>query len=297
MAEVLAAPSNKVSYLDTVREHFPSGVKALRACLQCRLIMEKKQFIDFGCPQCTDLRMKESETRVIGCTTQNFEGYIANIRPGGFATRYTGLENSMPGFYALTVRGEIPASILLGQDEDFAADVADQLEDAMWGAGQAVPRQPKRRRTGKVGPAPPSVDSTMSSGETSEQDTTRIAKALAFVDTDGEAHKKDASIAASGSESQREQVVVSGSDRESGKQAAATSASDTAPSDREKKSAAATSASAAESDKTGASRQTSKSGASGKTSASGRSGATGTSRGSVAILEPEQDIEFDGAPQ
>merc|ERR1719235_1410747 len=102
--------------------------------------------------------MKDSPTAVSFCTTVHFEGFIANIRPGGFATRFTGLEKRMPGLYALAVRGEIPPEIELEQEQaEFS---------------QSVPRQSsppgKRRRTSgastrsnrsEPGSAPPSRDS------------------------------------------------------------------------------------------------------------------------------------------
>lgn len=270
----------RAGYFDSVRAHFPSGTKALRACLQCRLIMEKTQFFELGCPQCVELKMQESEPRVIACTTQDFEGFIANIRPGGFATRYTGLEKNMPGLYALTVRGEIPPI----PEDDLEAELFGLPDQPR----QALPpaKRRKKRLQGLEGTsAPPSRDSSTS--ETHEAEMVRnFEKQMQASDSEvDEAAQKNPVPSesersqhqasgvseselsrgrASDSEAARSQVVVSG-----------TSASDTGVSDRERRSNIPSS-SAAE---------------------SRRSGQSGTSKGSVAILEPEVDAEFDRAPQ
>jgi hypothetical protein len=71
--------------------------------------------------------MEGNFSRVIACTTQDFDGFVANIRPGGFATRFVGLEKSIPGFYALTVRGEIPPEVQL--EEELDAEERKRLYD------------------------------------------------------------------------------------------------------------------------------------------------------------------------
>jgi len=274
----LAHQSNS-AYIDSVRAHFPSGTKKLRACIGCRVIMEQIQFVELGCPSCRELLMKGDETRVAACTTQNFDGFIANIRPGGFATRFTGLENSMPGFYALTVRGEIPAEIAFDeQGQDLAGFIAEgsdsALEDELFGSDR--PQQPneKRRKVEKkkverrLRPAPPSRDSTMSSSDNDGPVLpSAMGKLLDFSDSENDTPNADKQLSES-DDAKLKQVAVSPD---------VNSASDTAGgSEREKQSSKAAS-SAAESGKSWPS-------------------VSGTSKGSVAILEPEGDTEFDRAP-
>jgi len=283
------ANQSRRAYIDSVRAHFPSGTKKLRACIRCRVIMEETQFYELGCPQCPDLMMKEDQPRVSACTTQNFDGFIANIRPGGFATRFTGLENSMPGFYALTVRGEIPAEIAFdeeGQDlAGFIDDGSDSgLEAELFGSDRPQqPREKKRKVEKKVverrlRPAPPSRGSGSNMSSSDDDGPAlpgRMGKFLDLSDSDADTPKKNADKQLSESNDTTtakfpttEQTIPSPD---------INSASDTAgASEREKQSSKAAS-SAAE---------------------SGKSWPTvsGTSKGSVAILEPEGDTEFDRAP-
>eukprot|EP00441_Pelagodinium_beii_P046282 CAMPEP_0197622266 /NCGR_PEP_ID=MMETSP1338-20131121/2631_1 /TAXON_ID=43686 ORGANISM="Pelagodinium beii, Strain RCC1491" /NCGR_SAMPLE_ID=MMETSP1338 /ASSEMBLY_ACC=CAM_ASM_000754 /LENGTH=222 /DNA_ID=CAMNT_0043191971 /DNA_START=21 /DNA_END=689 /DNA_ORIENTATION=+ len=96
-----------------LREQLPATVKNLRACLQCRIILSKEQFFKMGCPNCKgSLNMKESEGRVVACTTSHFQGFISMVKPGAFVSRFNGLERRPPGCYALTVHGSIPEKIL-----------------------------------------------------------------------------------------------------------------------------------------------------------------------------------------
>lgn len=96
---------------------FPSSIKNMRACIRCRIIMSKDQFIQLGCPTCrNDLRMQEDEGRVLACTTTDFQGYISMLKPGSFVSRFTGLERRRPGLYALTVNSQIPENILNESD-------------------------------------------------------------------------------------------------------------------------------------------------------------------------------------
>lgn len=98
--------------VEEIRRYFPNRTTGLRACIGCRQIMTKDQFVDYGCPNCKDiLGMQGSEGRVVACTSANFQGYISLIRPGAFLSRFNGLEHKKPGCYALTVQGSIPEHI------------------------------------------------------------------------------------------------------------------------------------------------------------------------------------------
>jgi len=106
--------------VEEIRRYSPSGTsKTLRACLRCRQIMNKDQFMEYGCPNCQgSLAMQGSEGRVLACTTANFQGFMTLIRPGPFASRFTGLENRRPGCYALTVKGTLPDHVLHESDAE-----------------------------------------------------------------------------------------------------------------------------------------------------------------------------------
>lgn len=263
-------------YFDSVRAHFPSGTKNLRACIQCRLIMEKSQFIELGCPQCVDLKMQENESRVIACTTQNFDGYMANIRPGGFSTRFIGLEKSMPGFYALVVRGEIPPEITFddegGDLAGFIREGSDSaIEDELFGPGQPAGKKRKTGKNSQVGmPQPPSSGGQSSTSDADDAPgTAAMQKALAFLEADpGSApgSPNASGVEASEQSSKQQQVVASG-----------TSASDRDSDIASKRGARPASSTDRDSVASKKSKQSDKS---------------GTSRGSVAILEPEIDDEF-----
>merc|ERR1712070_1362971 len=98
-----APPSPRSSHISVRGKaliHAPNRNTGLRACIQCRLIQTKDQFYQTGCPECK-LDMAENEGRVLVCTTTNFQGYIALLRPGAFVSRFNGLEKRTPGLYAL----------------------------------------------------------------------------------------------------------------------------------------------------------------------------------------------------
>lgn len=103
--------------IQEIRLFTPSSTKNLRACIRCRIILTKDQFYSLGCPTCEEtLRMKESDGRVLACTTANYTGIIALLRQGTWVSRFNGLEGRRPGVYALTVHGEIPSRILNESD-------------------------------------------------------------------------------------------------------------------------------------------------------------------------------------
>eukprot|EP00450_Noctiluca_scintillans_P028729 CAMPEP_0194548798 /NCGR_PEP_ID=MMETSP0253-20130528/94197_1 /TAXON_ID=2966 /ORGANISM="Noctiluca scintillans" /LENGTH=145 /DNA_ID=CAMNT_0039396151 /DNA_START=77 /DNA_END=514 /DNA_ORIENTATION=+ len=98
--------------------------------------MTKEQFFQLGCPCCRDvLNMQENEGRVVACTTTLYQGIMAVIKPGSFATRFNGLDKRRPGCYALAVQGTIPEHILNEPDL-----MDDDLEECA--------HSPKRRRGG-----------------------------------------------------------------------------------------------------------------------------------------------------
>mmetsp|Transcript_5774 Transcript_5774/g.14042 ORF Transcript_5774/g.14042 Transcript_5774/m.14042 type:complete len:234 (+) Transcript_5774:103-804(+) len=108
--------------VEEIQRYLPGGgTKTLRACLQCRTVMNREQFFEMGCPNCKELPMQGNDGRVVACTTANFQGFISLIRPGAFLSRFTGLEHRRPGCYALTVKGSIPDNILREAGSDTEA--------------------------------------------------------------------------------------------------------------------------------------------------------------------------------
>lgn len=149
-----------------IRLFTPSSTKNLRACIRCRIILTKDQFLNLGCPTCDEtLRMKESEGRVLGCTTANFTGIIALLRQGSWVSRFNGLQGRRPGVYALTVQGEIPSRILNESDyeeedqmmaskiaEEKAAAATPSFQGLVAGAASSTPRPPKLKAPKEVKP-------------------------------------------------------------------------------------------------------------------------------------------------
>ncbi|EPR62729.1 transcription elongation factor SPT4 [Toxoplasma gondii ME49] len=87
-------------------------VLRLRACISCRLIMSEQQFYDEGCPNCGFLQMDGDRHRVWDCTTVNFAGFVAVMKPmSSWVARHNKLTEVVPGCYAVSVVGELPESV------------------------------------------------------------------------------------------------------------------------------------------------------------------------------------------
>lgn len=129
--------------IELIKQYAPSNTKTLRACIRCRLVMSKEQFVQYGCPSCKDvLHMQDDEGRVLACTSSNFQGFITSIRPGAFVSRFNGLEKRLPGCYALTVQGTIPDYILHESEFEMEDDVP-----APSGTRSRPPRSPSLHLT------------------------------------------------------------------------------------------------------------------------------------------------------
>ncbi|GCA64351.1 hypothetical protein KIPB_014026, partial [Kipferlia bialata] len=53
----------------------------LRACIRCRLLKDKQQFLDFGCENCPEAGLRGQASKVITGTTTAWEGMTAIFRP------------------------------------------------------------------------------------------------------------------------------------------------------------------------------------------------------------------------
>lgn len=113
----------------------PSNARArqLRACLLCSIIQSPADFRRNGCPNCEEImQMKQSQDRVLACTTTHFEGVIAAIETDqSWVVRWQrtraclyllnmlgiGLLSSctvggyVRGMYAVRVKGRVPEDV------------------------------------------------------------------------------------------------------------------------------------------------------------------------------------------
>ncbi|PWN53274.1 putative SPT4-transcription elongation protein [Violaceomyces palustris] len=85
----------------------------LRACLRCQFVQSPKDFHLKGCPNCEPvLEMQGSQDRVAECTTANFDGVIAMLRPeDSWVAKWQRIEKRLPGLYAVKVVGRLPEGI------------------------------------------------------------------------------------------------------------------------------------------------------------------------------------------
>ncbi|KAH0472371.1 MAG: hypothetical protein KVP17_000083 [Porospora cf. gigantea B] len=87
----------------------------LRACLVCRVIMSEEQFFESGCPNCQFLQLDGNRHAIWECTTPNFSGMVALLKPeGSWVARYIQLGGDgalVAGCYAVSVIGELPEAI------------------------------------------------------------------------------------------------------------------------------------------------------------------------------------------
>jgi transcription elongation factor SPT4 len=87
----------------------PKTHTKLRACLRCKLIKAESQWVQEGCENCKDLAIENDTERVQDCTSPYFEGLIAMMSPNdSWVSKWSGLENRVPGCYAVDVEGELP---------------------------------------------------------------------------------------------------------------------------------------------------------------------------------------------
>lgn len=87
--------------------------RKLRACLLCGLIKSSVQFKTRGCENCEELlHMKDSSKRVNSCTSGNFEGMIAQLRPErSWVSRWQRTDKFVRGMYAIRVAGRLPIEV------------------------------------------------------------------------------------------------------------------------------------------------------------------------------------------
>ncbi|KAI8924336.1 Spt4/RpoE2 zinc finger-domain-containing protein [Entophlyctis helioformis] len=97
----------------------PADRRKLRACLLCSLIKAQASFKRDGCDNCEEvLRFKGTTDRMLECTSANYDGVIAMMRPdASWVARWQRVDKFTRGMYAIRVAGRLPEGI-----QDMLAD-------------------------------------------------------------------------------------------------------------------------------------------------------------------------------
>ncbi|KAJ1977654.1 transcription elongation factor spt4 [Dimargaris cristalligena] len=97
----------------------PQEKKNMRACLLCSLIKNQSQFVKNGCENCEDiLRLRGNTERVLECTSANFNGFVALMRPEqSWLGRWQRIEKYSKGLYAAQVTGRIPEDVEMALEQ------------------------------------------------------------------------------------------------------------------------------------------------------------------------------------
>ncbi|KAI9105630.1 Spt4/RpoE2 zinc finger-domain-containing protein, partial [Phlyctochytrium arcticum] len=88
--------------------------RSLRACLLCGLVKSANQFRVTGCENCEEvLKLKDSNKRIIDCTSSNFDGMIAQLNPAAsWVAKWQRTDKFVQGMYAIRVSGRLPESVV-----------------------------------------------------------------------------------------------------------------------------------------------------------------------------------------
>ncbi|KAJ9103886.1 hypothetical protein QFC21_002349 [Naganishia friedmannii] len=112
-----------------------------RACLVCSYVQASPDWLNYGCPNCEELLQSVgSQERVKRCTSLQFDGVIAMIRPTeSWVAKWQRLGPMRPGLYAARVIGRPPKDVLRKLKEkgvpyvprdDVAGENAQNQEDS-----------------------------------------------------------------------------------------------------------------------------------------------------------------------
>ena len=85
-------------------DFLPSSMKKLRACIHCKLVLNRQRWIDLGkCPNCPS-------SGGLCDTTEDFHNIIGQIYPKmSWVAQYQGLKDFIPGVYAISVNQTLSA--------------------------------------------------------------------------------------------------------------------------------------------------------------------------------------------
>ena len=97
----------------------PLGDKKLRACMVTGLVKTEDQFYREGNDNVPCLNMMNDRDMVQQCTSANFDGLIAIMKPPeSWAARWQGIQDFVPGCYALRVRGTLPTEHIVTLEDN-----------------------------------------------------------------------------------------------------------------------------------------------------------------------------------
>ncbi|KAL2916059.1 transcription elongation factor spt4 [Polyrhizophydium stewartii] len=91
----------------------PDDKRRWRACLLCSLVKTQAQFKRDGCDNCEEvLRFKGNMERVMMCTSGQYDGLVAMMRPdASWVARWQRVDKFHKGLYAVRVTGRLPQDI------------------------------------------------------------------------------------------------------------------------------------------------------------------------------------------
>ena len=93
---------------DVPQADAPERLRGMVACRRCYLVKTHTQFYNDGCENCVFLGMKEDNARVKECTTGNYQGLVAMMRPKtSWVAKWQGLQRFCSGAYAMRVNAEL----------------------------------------------------------------------------------------------------------------------------------------------------------------------------------------------
>jgi transcription elongation factor SPT4 len=92
-----------------------SGLRSLRACMVCSIVLPSSKFNREGCPNCEEfLELRGNSDAIQDCTSQVFEGLITLTDPqGSWVAKWQRLTEYVPGMYAVKVVGIVSTEYLL----------------------------------------------------------------------------------------------------------------------------------------------------------------------------------------
>ncbi|KAI8817542.1 Spt4/RpoE2 zinc finger-domain-containing protein [Fimicolochytrium jonesii] len=84
--------------------------RKLRACLLCGLVKTAAQFKSNGCDNCEELlHLRESNKRVLACTSSSFDGVVAQLKPElSWVSKWQRTDKFTKGMYAIRIAGQLP---------------------------------------------------------------------------------------------------------------------------------------------------------------------------------------------
>ena len=91
----------------------PSSTRKLRACVHCKLVLNRQRWVDLGrCPNCP-------HSGGLSDTTEDFQNVIGQIYPKmSWVAQYQGISHLIPGIYAMTANVDTTTAEDGGEEDD-----------------------------------------------------------------------------------------------------------------------------------------------------------------------------------